>query len=104
MHGLPLWILPVFICNMAEPWIGESAVIDLMKAMSSTQVARCGKRSETSCPDWPYFLNAQRGSTMRPWSLWPPRPNVLTSMVLLSMPFMAGLWSKVSMWLGPPYM
>ncbi len=27
---------------MAEPWIGESAVIEWRKAMSSTQVARCG--------------------------------------------------------------
>ena len=38
-------ILPEFICSMAEPWIGESAVIEWRKAMSSTQVARLGNRS-----------------------------------------------------------
>ena len=29
--------------SMAEPWIGDSAYIEWMKAMSSTQVARWGK-------------------------------------------------------------
>ena len=29
----------MFICSMAEPWIGESAVIEWRKAMSSTHVA-----------------------------------------------------------------
>ena len=46
---------------MAEPWIGESAVIDLMKATSSTQVARWGKRSESHWPEVPYRLKFQRG-------------------------------------------
>ena len=81
----------MFICSMAEPWIGESAVIECRKAMSSTCLARLGNRSLTHLPHWPYCLNFQRGSTIRPWFLWPPRPKVLTAMVWLSRPFMVGL-------------
>ena len=53
--GMPDRIRPVFICSMAEPWIGESAYIEWTKAMSSTHVARCGNRSETILPHWPYW-------------------------------------------------
>lgn len=49
-QGLPLRIRPEFIISIAEPWIGDSAYIEWMNAMSSTQVARCGKRSETILP------------------------------------------------------
>ena len=49
-------------------------------------VARCGNRSLTHLPHWPYCLNFQRGSTMRPSFLCPPRPNVLTVTVLPSQP------------------
>src|ERR1044072_4804900 len=81
-QGLPLRILPVFICSIAEPWIGESAVIECMNAMSSTQVARCGNKSDTHLPHWPYCLKFHFGSTIRPWFLCPPRPKVLTVIVL----------------------
>ncbi len=47
---------------------------------------RCGNRSLTHLPHWPYCLNFQRGSTMRPSFLCPPRPKVFTFTVLLSMP------------------
>ena len=46
---------------MAEPWIGDSAYIEWMNAMSSTQVARFGNRSETHLPHWPYWRNAHFG-------------------------------------------
>jgi hypothetical protein len=52
--GFPLIKLPEFIMSRAEPWIGESAVIEWIKAMSSTQVPTLGKRSETHFPHSPY--------------------------------------------------
>ena len=47
--------------SIAEPCSGESAYMDLMNAMSSTQVARCGKSSETHAPHWPYCLKFHFG-------------------------------------------
>src|SRR5260370_840747 len=38
--------------------------MERIKAMSSTQVAKCGKKSESSMPIWPCFLNL-RGLPMR---------------------------------------
>ena len=90
-QGLPLRILPEFIWSMAEPCCGESAVIEWRNAMSSTCRPTLGKRSETHLPDWPYCLNFQRGSTIRPSFLFPPRPAVLTLTVWLSRPIIAGL-------------
>ena len=84
-HGLPERILPVFICSMAEPWIGESAIMECRKQMSSAQVPRCGKRSLMYLPHWPYCLNCHFGPTTRPWFLCPPRPKVFTSIVLPSL-------------------
>ena len=78
----------MFIWSMADPWIGESAVIECRKAMSSTFFARCGKRSLTHLPDWPYCRNFHFGPTTRPS---PPRPNVLTGMVLPSSAYRPGL-------------
>ena len=71
--------------SMAEPWIGDSAYIEWMNAMSSTQVARCGKSVETCLAalrrtDGSFHL----GPTIRPWFFLPPRPNVLTAIVLPS--------------------
>ena len=50
--------------------VQEGDVVDVL--------ARCGNRSLTHLPHWPYCLNFHRGSTMRPWFLCPPRPKVLT--------------------------
>src|SRR5262245_66696287 len=83
-QGWPERMRPEFIISIAEPWIGDSAYIEWRKAMSSTQVARCGKRSLTHLPQRPYCLNCHFGPTTRPWFLWPPRPNVLTLIVLPS--------------------
>ena len=84
MHGLPERIRPLFIISIAEPWIGESAVIECRNAMSSTHSATWGNRSLTYLPHWPYCLNFHFGPTTRPWFLWPPRPKVFTSIVLPS--------------------
>src|SRR6516225_6946970 len=84
--------------------MGESAVIEWRKAISSTHLARCGKRSLTHLPERPYRLNCHLGPTTRPWFLWPPRPNVFTATVLPSSSYSFGLYSNVSTWLGPPYM
>src|SRR5262245_30169647 len=90
-HGWPLRIRPEFIISMAEPWIGDSAYIEWRKAMSSTQVPRCGNTSETHLPHRPYCLNWYFGPTIRPWFLWPPRPKVFTAIVLLSSGYIFGL-------------
>ena len=76
--------MPEFIWSIADPWIGESAVIECRKAMSSTQVARFGKRSETCLPDSPYCWNFHFGPTTRPSFFLPPRPKVLMGIVLPS--------------------
>ncbi len=52
--------------SMAEPWIGDSAYIEWMKAMSSTQVARWGKSVETGLPHCPYWWKFHLGPTIRP--------------------------------------
>ena len=44
---------PLFIISIADPWIGESAVIECTKAMSSTHWATFGKSSLTCFPHWP---------------------------------------------------
>ena len=90
--------------SIAEPWLGESAVIEWRNEILSTCRATLGKRSLTCLPHWPYCLNFHFGPTTRPLLFLPPRPKVLTSIVLPSSGYSSGLYSKVSMWLGPPYM
>ena len=75
---------PEFIISIAEPWIGESAVIEWTKAMSSTQPPTCGKSAETGLPHSPRGVNSHFGPTTRPSFFFPPRPKVLTGMVLPS--------------------
>ena len=84
MAGLPERIRPLFICSIAEPCSGASAVIEWMNAMSSTQPPMFGNRSETHLPHSPYCLNFHFGPTTRPWLREPPRPLVLISIVLPS--------------------
>ena len=69
---------------MAEPWIGESAVIEWMNAMSSTHSAKFGKSWLTCLPDWPYCRKVHFGPTTRLALRRPPRPNVETLIVLPS--------------------
>ena len=66
--------------------MGESAVMEWMNAMSSTHVARWGKRSEMCFPHFPWGWNRHLGPTMRPSFLWPPRPKVLSAIVFPSSP------------------
>jgi hypothetical protein len=72
--------------------------------MSSTQVARFGKRSETSIPDWPYFLNFHALPIsgvpgLMNWLLISPNDGGSCCPVSLSS---VGFGSNVSIWLGPP--
>src|SRR5262245_29318495 len=87
-----------------EPWIGDSAYIEWMNAMSSTHEPTLGKMSDTHLPHWPYCLKPNFGPTTRPSFLCPPRPNVFTWIVLPSSLASSGLRSKVSTCDGPPYM
>ena len=67
--------------SIALPWIGLSAYMLFTNAMSSTQVARCGKSSLTHAPHWPCCLNFHFGPTTRPSLRSPHRPLVLTLIV-----------------------
>src|SRR6516164_5307302 len=75
-------------------------------AMSSTQVARFGNRSDTSNPDLPCFLNvrvlAKSGvSPLVNWLIGLPK---LSGRGLPCCFVNSGLGSKRSTWLGPPTM
>src|SRR6516164_7937114 len=54
MCGNPGSTNPVFCMNVAGPCTFDLETIDGMKAMSSTQLARCGTRSLIHFPDCPY--------------------------------------------------
>src|SRR5262245_7862411 len=82
--GCPDRIRPEFIMSMADPWIGDSAYMLCTNAMSSTHDPMFGNRSLTILPHLPYGSNFHFGPTTRPSLLWPPRPNVLTGIVLPS--------------------
>src|SRR5688572_11425637 len=49
---------PQFMSMSDGSWLGTSAYIDRITAISSIDSATCGKSSLTSIPLWPYFLNA----------------------------------------------
>ena len=99
-------VLPLCISYMAGAWTMLVHQQERTKAMSSTHVARCGIRSETSSPDRPCFLNlrvlARSGVS--------PLVNWLTGMPKLlgnGWPWRfcsSGLGSKRSTALGPPTM
>src|SRR4051812_1070009 len=57
--GLPLCNRPEFIINRPEPWMGDSAVIECRKAMSSAQPPRCGYKSLIHLPHSPRRVNRQ---------------------------------------------
>src|SRR5262249_16052369 len=76
-----------------------------MTHRSSTNADRCGKRSETSMPDWPCLVNlrleASRVPGLRTFSSGSLlRLGIGSPWRLVS----SGLGSHRSTWLGPPYM
>jgi len=88
------------IKKTAAGWLPFSAWMDRTKAMSSTQVAKCGNRSDTGMPHFPYCLNSnglfkmRRGLAKRlGWSVF---FSLLQSITVLSNFDRAGLGSKVS--------
>src|SRR5438105_11019608 len=78
-----------------------------MMARSSTRWETNGKRSETSIPDWPYFLNVRfdpRTTVSRSFPFWKSSlPKLSGGCWPLSLAS-SGLGSNVSTWLGPPCM
>src|SRR3954451_23772308 len=56
MLGRPGKRKPVFIWNRAGAWLFDSQCIERMTHSSSAHLATSGNFSETSIPDWPYFL------------------------------------------------
>src|SRR3954451_2811403 len=80
--------------------------MDRTNAISSTQVAVCGNRLDTSRPHWPYFWKEKALRRMRrglanrfAWSVF---FSLLQSITVLSNFSSAGLGSKESIWLTPP--
>jgi hypothetical protein len=57
MLGNPSVIKPVFIWQQAGPCVLVLAVKEWMKAMSSTNAPRCGRRSDTHFPLSPHCRN-----------------------------------------------
>ena len=51
---------PQFINSSDGSWLGMSATIERITAMSSMCSATCGNSSLTSMPLWPYFLKFER--------------------------------------------
>src|SRR5262249_15838323 len=96
------------LCNsyMAGAWMVLVHQQERIKAMSSTQVARGGIKSDTSRPDLPCFWNLRvlANSGLSPLVNW------LTGLPKLSGSgwpwrfFSSGLGSNRSMGLGPPTM
>src|SRR6185503_7745914 len=57
---------PQFMSNNDGSWLGTSACIERITAMSSMFSATCGKSSLTSMPLWPYFLNLNGDANAAP--------------------------------------
>src|ERR1700757_4128452 len=53
MEGYPGSTKPVFCMKVAGPWTLDFEIMEWIKAMSSTQDARCGTRLLTHLPHWP---------------------------------------------------
>ena len=70
MLGNPGSTKPVFCMNVAGPCTFDFETIAGRNAMSSTQVARCGTRSLTHLPHWPYCRHFHGLAITAPGSLW----------------------------------
>ncbi len=70
MLGKPGSTKPVFCMNVAGPWTFDFETIACRKAMSSTQPARCGSRSLTHLPHWPYCFHSHGLFMQAPGTLW----------------------------------
>ena len=57
MLGRPKSGTPVHIASWPGWWLNDSVCIDRTRAMSSAQIARCGRKSDKSIPHCPCFRN-----------------------------------------------
>src|SRR5439155_18227595 len=91
---------PQFIRSNDGSWLGTSAYIERMTAMSSMHSPTCGKSSLTSMPDCPYFWNLNGDGKAAPVLRSVPRFG--RGSILPAYFSRSGLGLKVSTWLGPP--
>src|ERR1700722_7394135 len=81
--------------------------MERITAMSSTCSATCGNRSDTSIPDWPYFLNVRLQPSTPDCSNFENCSCTLPKLAGTCWPFSwfsAGFGSNVSRCDGPPCM
>src|SRR5437762_14366953 len=80
-HGLPAFMLPVFMSMIAGSWLMASVLVDLINVRSSTIRAVYGSKSLIQVPVWPRRLKGQcEGATGKracpaviPVNCWLPR-------------------------------
>src|SRR5215831_14073433 len=91
---------------MAGAWTMLVDQQERRKQMSSTRVARCGSRSETSRPDWPCLENLRvlARSGVSPLVNWLTGLPKLSGSGLPCHLARSGFGSNRSTWLGPPTM
>ena len=99
-------VRPLCSSYIAGAWIVLVHQQERRKAMSSTQVARCGSRSDTSRPDWPWRANVRvlASSGVSPLVNWLTGRPKLSGNGWPCRRASSGLGSNRSTWLGPPTM
>jgi hypothetical protein len=104
-QGCPIRGTPVFSMNRAGLWLLDSLKHEWTNAILSTCLPRLGKRSLTHFPEAPSRRHSKGDLISGPTSL--VKKPVFLSNPTSSWPSRfasSGLWSQVSIWLGPPFM
>ena len=106
MEGCPWRMNPEFIWVRAGPWLLLSACMPRITQSLSACLERCGYFSEIHIPDWPYcWKEYGEGKAVGLVSLVKKLSSLrYAGIVLPAHSLSAGFGSKVSTWLGPPYM
>ena len=107
MLGRPSRADPVWTNNWAGAWLNWSVYIERTIAMSSATVARCGRMSDITWPDFPRGANrcgepSSLGLPLRNANCWPRMYESGQSWPFSSLSF--GLWSNMSSVDGAPAM
>ena len=97
--------LPVFICTSAEPWAWVSVWQERITAILSACSRIFGKKSEIGIPLCPQALNGRQAGVSLPIARPPELMNFISAGIVWPAYFSSvGFGSKVSTWLGAPFM